>query len=132
MEENADFEGDHGDDAIQRGNADQMRKPAERFDGGNQDEKQKEAEQAWARTGAASLFAVVAEIIAFGLRNRRNSGLSGRAREGSNIRNAAVAACSRSVRRASKTFLLFEKCLERVYRRSAVWAAAGFQPEIMP
>jgi hypothetical protein len=32
--------------------------------------------------------------------------------------------------RASKTFLLLEKCLERVYRRGAVPAAAGFQPEI--
>jgi hypothetical protein len=31
---------------------------------------------------------------------------------------------------ASKTFLLVEKCLERVYRCGAVLAAAGSKPEI--
>jgi hypothetical protein len=31
-----------------------------------------------------------------------------------------------------QSFLLSKKCLERVYRRSAVLAAAGFQPEILP
>ena len=45
-------------------------------------------------------------------------------------RTATVTARSGPSVRATKTFLLVEKCLERVYCRGAVLAAGGSNPEM--
>src|SRR5439155_18480809 len=58
------------------------------------------------------------------------SGLSEVRPERFNRRLAAVLAGFGRIWQASKTFLLVEKCLERVYRRGAVLAAAGSNPRL--